>query len=375
MRMRNVTKWVLGSSLCLAAVNPALADGEKKAPVLEKGKVTLESAGAIAFAPSGVLLVADPMAARVVAIATDDGAAGSDAKSIAVGGLDTKIAAALGTTAQDIRIVDLAVHPVSGNAYLSVARGTAPDAPGVLVRVDHQSTIGIVDLDLVRHAAVTLEAVPARDAVSGRSRERARLQSITDLAYVDGQVLVAGMSNEEFASTLRSIPYPFGSSREPTSVEIYHGAHGRFETQSPVRTFVSLVVGGEPHILAAYQCTPLVSIPLAELKPGAKVKGRTIAELGNRNRPLDMIVYDKGGSEFMLIANNSRGVMKIKTTDLEKAPEVSSRVEDGKSEGVPYETLADWKNIHQLDRADLAHALVVRQSDSGALDLATLPLP
>jgi hypothetical protein len=53
--------------------------------------------------------------------------------------------------------------------------------------------------------------------------------------------------------------------------------------------------------------------PLASLKPGAKVTGTTIAELGNRNRPLDMIVYQKGGQDYLLMANNSRGVMKIPT--------------------------------------------------------------
>ena len=47
------------------------------------------------------------------------------------------------------------------------------------------------------------------------------------------------------ASKLRSIPYPFAKADEGTSVEIFHGAHGRFETQSPVRTFTSYEIGGE----------------------------------------------------------------------------------------------------------------------------------
>ena len=81
-------------------------------------------------------------------------------------------------------------------------------------------------------------------------------------------------------------------------MEIYHGAHGRFETRSPVRTFVPFNVGNEPSLLAAYTCTPLVQFPISELKPGAKIKGKTIAELGNRNRPLDMIVYQKDGKDY-----------------------------------------------------------------------------
>ena len=51
-------------------------------------------------------------------------------------------------------------------------------------------------------------------------------------------------------------------------------------------------------MLAAYTCTPLVKLPVSELKAGAHVKGTTIAELGNRNRPLDMIVYQKDGKDL-----------------------------------------------------------------------------
>ncbi len=72
-------------------------------------------------------------------------------------------------------------------------------------------------------------------------------------------------------------------------------------------------IENEPYLLAAYTCTPLVKVPVSDLKAGAHVKGTTIAELGNRNRPLDMIVYQKDGKDYILMTNNSRGVMKIPT--------------------------------------------------------------
>ena len=62
-------------------------------------------------------------------------------------------------------------------------------------------------------------------------------------------------------------------------------------------------VGGEPQILAAYTCTPLVTFPVSSLKAGKKVRGKTVAELGNRNQPLDMIVYEKGGKQYLLLSN------------------------------------------------------------------------
>ncbi len=77
-------------------------------------------------------------------------------------------------------------------------------------------------------------------------------------------------------------------------------------------------INGEANILAAYTCTPLVKIPMSELQPGQKIKGTTIAELGNMNKPLDMFVYEKGGKNYILMANSKRGVMKITTEGIDK---------------------------------------------------------
>ena len=86
-------------------------------------------------------------------------------------------------------------------------------------------------------------------------------------------------------------------------------------------------VNGETNLIAGYLCTPLVKFPVNSLKPGEKVLGTTIAELGNRNRPLDMILYKKDGKEFLLMSNNSRGVMKIPTAGF-GAPPASPRRRD-----------------------------------------------
>src|SRR5207249_843534 len=83
-------------------------------------------------------------------------------------------------------------------------------------------------------------------------------QTITDMAYDNGRLYVTGLSNEEFASKLRSIPYPFTTVDRGTGVEIWHGAHGQFETRSPVYSFVPYTVKGERNIIASYTCTPLV---------------------------------------------------------------------------------------------------------------------
>ena len=175
---------------------------------------------------------------------------------------------------------------------------------------------------------------------------------------------------------LRAIPFPFQKVGGGTSVEIYHGAHGKFETRSPVRTLVPIKIGEDPHLLAAYTCTPLVQFPIKELTPGAKIRGKTIAELGNRNRPLDMIVYEKDGKDYLLLANSSRGVMKINADELEKAEKIEEPVRgDNGTKGLAYETVQGWTGIEQLDKLDAKHAVVLRKGEGDSVGLETMPLP
>lgn len=341
---------------------------------MKQGKAEFKSMGPLAFGPDGILFIADTKAAAISAIATGDTAGNAAAKQLKVEGINQKLAALLGTTADQVLIDDMVVNPGSRNVYLAVSRGRGPDATPVLVRVKADGQPELVSLDSVKFSRAELPDAPVDGVVGeGRRQSNPRRESITDVAFLEDRVLIAGMSNEEFASTLRAIPFPFKTVANGTSVEIYHGAHGRFETRSPVRTFVPFKVGNEPHLLAAYTCTPLVQFPLSELKPGAKIKGKTIAELGNRNRPLDMIVYQKGGKDYLLLANSSRGIMKIDAANIEKAESITEKVDDKK--GVGYETIEAWKGIDQLDRLDAQHAVVLRRGDAGSLNLESLPLP
>jgi hypothetical protein len=343
---------------------------------MKEGNPALKSMGPLAFGPEGILLVADTKGAAIVAIATGDTKLAEGAKLLKVEGINTKIAGLLGTSADQILIDDLAVNPISRQAYLAVSRGRGPDAVPVLVRVKADGQPEVVPLDKVNFSRAQLPDAPVEGVVGeGNRRSNPRQESITDIGFLEDRVLIAGLSNEEFASTLRAVPFPFKTVANGTSVEIYHGAHGRFETRSPVRTFVPFNVGNEPCLLAAYTCTPLVQFPINELKPGAKIKGKTIAELGNRNRPLDMLVYQKDGKDYLLLANSSRGIMKISTDQIEKTESITEPVRDGGKKGLPYETIEAWTNVDQLDRLDPQHAVVVRRGEGGSLNLESLLLP
>ncbi len=108
-----------------------------------------------------------------------------------------------------------------------------------------------------------------------------RTASVTDMQYVDGTLLVAGLSNEEFASKLRRIPLPFGRDVEANNLEIFHVSHGQWETAAPIKTFVPYEDGQS--ILASYTCTPLVHFPLHRARQrGPSAVGRTVARASAR---------------------------------------------------------------------------------------------
>lgn len=358
--------------LVTAVLVAALVATSAFAADLQTGTVALKSAGPLTFGPEGILFVGDPLAAAVYAIDTGDRTKESAGGDLNIDGLDTKIAERLGTDPKEIQVNDLAVNPASGKAYLSVARGRGPTAQAVLLRIGQGGRIEEVSLQNVKFAKAALPDAPAEGATDKRGANQ-RQESITDLAFVDGRLFIAGLSNEEFASKLRAIPYPFADAPKGASVEIYHGAHGAIETRSPVRTFAAYVIDNQPHLLAAYTCTPLVKFPISQLKPGEKVRGTTIAELGNRNRPLDMFVYNKGGKDYILMANSSRGMMKITTDGISTTKSISERVAD--KAGLTYDSLAEMKGVEQLDRLNDQSALILARNDAGALNLKTVPLP
>lgn len=337
------------------------------ANVTHAAEVKLTSLGPIAFGEDGVLFVSDPMAAEIYAIETGDTKEGSaEMATFDVADIKTKIAGMLASATKQIQINDLAVNPISGNVYLSVSRGKDT----IVLKVDAKSN-EISEFELESVTATKTKLPNAANSKETR-RGNQRMSSITDIAYINGQVYVAGLSNEEFASNLRAIQYPFEKVSPGSSIEIYHGAHGAFETRSPVRTFAAYQIDGETNLLAAYTCTPLVRIPLTAMKEKGKVKGTTIAELGNRNRPLDMVVYKKDGKDFILMANSARGVMKVDLENAGSEKPITTRVSG--TAGVAYKTIESMKGVTQLDGLNSTHAVVLIELD-GSSHLKSVKLP
>jgi hypothetical protein len=104
---------------------------------LEPGKVELKSVGPIAFGPEGVLFVSDGKAATIYAIQAD-AAKGEPAKAKH----DVKqVAEAISKTLDkdakpgQVRIVDLAVNPDTGNIVFAVTAGS-DSTPALVARQD-----------------------------------------------------------------------------------------------------------------------------------------------------------------------------------------------------------------------------------------------
>jgi len=335
---------------------------------LKKGTVDLQSSGPLAFGPSGILFIGDPKAAKIYAVNTEDEK--TTGTSFDVDNLDGIISHQLRNG--QVSIADLAVNPETGNAFLSVTAGGKTD----IIRVSPDGSVAPLNLDKIANSSVSLPNAPEdKEVQRGRRKSNPRSNSITDLAYTAGRILVAGLAAGEAPSSVREFDFPFTKSGKGFRVEIFHAAHGRSEDYAPIQTFVPFNIGGEPSLLAGYTCTPLVKIPINKLTSQDKIQGTTIAELGNRNRPLDMIVYSQHGKAFVLMANSARGVMKISTENLENAKALTERVSNGGVAGQSYETIDALDGVVQLDKLNDTHALVVIQAEDGPMTLKSVQLP
>jgi hypothetical protein len=349
----NGHRFPLASLMALALAVPAFAD-------LKPAAIELKNPGALAFGPKNVLFVGDLGNATIYAIDTRDEPTGDRNAPLNVERIDARIAELVGTTAGDITIGDMKVNPATGNVFLSVAR---KQGGGLIVKVDRGGKVTELSLK-----DAPCDKVALSDAPTGRQANMA----ITALAFANGRLFIAGLTNEQFSSTFRSVEFPFKDADKGTGVEIYHGSHGRWETASPIRTFTPFEINGQAHLLAAYTCTPLVKLPVSNLKAGEKVKGVTVAELGNRNTPLDMVVYQKGGKTFILIANTARGVMKLTTDGIDTTAPITARVAD--KAGLTYETINDLTGVKQLDKLSDTQAIVLVDA-KGSQNLKTVDLP
>ena len=120
------------------------------------------------------------------------------------------------------------------------------------------------------------------------------------------------------------MPYPFTGEESISNIEMYHITHNNYETRAPIRSMVVKEIDGIDQMIAAYTCSPMVLIPLSELKDNAKVKARTIGDMGN-GQPIDMVPFQLDGEEMLFVTNNSRSPLVIPISGLHNAKVVTKK--------------------------------------------------
>ena len=214
-----------------------------------------------------------------------------------------------------ILINDVAVNPISKNVYVV---GRARPRPGRACRssckVEPSGKLTLLPLDNIRHASVSLTDAPATTPTGASESADA-----DDHRHGVHQRQPAwSPACRTRSGSRRCARFRIRSRTPPRARSCRSGTRRTAATRRRRRCAPSCRTrsAAQQYVLAAYTCTPLVKIPVSDLKPGAQVKGVTIADLGSGNQPLDMVPYKKDGHEFILIANTSFGVVKLHADNL-----------------------------------------------------------
>ncbi|MEM6830910.1 MAG: hypothetical protein AAF551_10385 [Bacteroidota bacterium] len=354
----------------------------------------VSSLGALEFSPEGTLFAGDKVSGSIHAFDLTAESRSADKFEINVYNIDAQVAAVMGTSASNVKINDMAVHPKSGEVYLSITRGHGMDALPVLLRVNSSSEVQIVALESIKRTTQTLGDMPdgsqqfiVRGTMGAptskeiaKSKRPMRVLSIMDMEYHEGELFVAGISNEDFCSVLRRMPYPFNGKESISNIEMYHIAHDQYETRAPIRSMLVQNIDGKDQLVAAYTCSPLVLIPLDELKDKAKVKARAIGDMGN-GQPLDMIAFNLKGNDMLFVTSNSRMPQVIPVAGLNNAKVVTDKdFERGMKSDLgmlPYGPMGKpvmftGSALH-IDLLDPMHFITIRRDvQTGSLDLETV---
>jgi hypothetical protein len=374
--MARIRSAFLAGLACVLVASPA------STAELATGNPKVQSIESISFGADGILLIGDGRGAQVIAVHTGDLAPVAWGK---LEGTDFKeqVGGRLGTNAKGVEILKLAVNPASHRAYLAVRKLAGKQ--DLILTVDGQGKIQEYLLDNVKYNRYKLPA-----------DEKAPTVKITDITFADGRILMAVQAAQQFAAKIYSIdtrqddaaPYWIAT-------ETFHVAHGKWETNAPIRTVIPYMENGKKYLVGAFTCTPIVKYSLDDLQAGTRVKGQSVIELGNGNTPQDMFVYEKNGKSYILMNNFRMGMMQ-KSNPVGPSPYWTAKVDHsilGETEKINENALRrvgnkasesktdralvvpEYHGVVMMDRLDADRALVIRTDDKGSFRLEVLPLP
>ncbi len=381
MPKMRLTALLLGALFSQSACSETPSNTSQAADALESAaREKPASASVLEFGSENTLFVADSVSGKIFAYdMSDAGPAPSDEKAYNLLSIEEAIARTVSADQGSLTFNDLAVHPATREAYVSLGYALDGVDQAAIVTISHDGSVELLDIE-ERPASVFTLKDTADEAVTFWRDIPAPTLTITDLDYADGELFVSGISTGEFASTLRRVPFPFDVSSTSTSIEIFHAAHAQMETRAPIRAMTVLDLNGVQTVIAAYTCTPLVTIDASALQDGTNITGKTIAELGYGNTPLDVINFDARDMEgtvqsFVLVVNREMDADLIAIDDLTEAAAA-----DGISAPVPYLGATAGVKTTPLPLSGVLHAadqnsqfiLAMRRNlDTGAMELVS----
>src|SRR5260370_615422 len=184
--------------------------------------------------------------------------------------------------------------------------------------------------------------------------------------------------------TLRRVPYPFSDESYETKIKIYHDAHSQWETRAPIRAMTFEKIDGKDTLVAAYACSPLVLIPVADLRNGAHIEGHVIGDMGN-GQPISMFNFKYNGEDSIFVTNAAHNPRIISVASLQHAKVIT----EANSPNKPHEFISDttglpWGSVGNAVmfvgsslHADLLNdkfiSSLTRNANSGKLILESLP--
>lgn len=311
---------------------------------LAETSLDIKFAGALEFSNDGTLFVGDNHNGAIYAFEVPGEASDAPVMPSSILNIDAKIAELLGVGTGAVQINDIAAHPVSNDIYISVTRiGNLVSQPAI-VAVSQDQSPRLLDLSALEFQKQELNEFPEGEITfNGRSgspmtpampRDLAKAAvplntlAIMDMEFYEGELFVAGVATDNFLSSLRRVSYPFDGTQSVANVEMYHIAHDQYESRAPIRAMSIQEIDGEPQLVAAYTCSPIVLVPLSDIEDGAKISARTIMDYGN-GQPLDMIAYNHqnpfGGEAqpSLFVTSNSRAPQLIPISGLQNAQVVT----------------------------------------------------
>lgn len=371
----------LMKALCLSFLFAAtLAASAALIESPQTGGLKIGSLSSLSFGPEGLLLVAEPATASVLAIQTGDVGPKKARLEKPVADVGAVIADGLGAKKEDISVKDLAVNPASGRIYLAVQR--RPDNAVLIVTVDAAGKVAPLNVEPLSWARVTLPGGTT-----------SKVTNITDIAFDKDRVFATGTCNEEFASRIFTIPVPIknGATANVFSAETYHVAHRKWETKAPIQSFVPYESKEGTYVVGAFACTPVAKFKVDDIQSGAQVKGVSMVELGSGNRPLDLFSYtDKSGKEWLVVhtqrfKQNAFGPSKMWGARIsmdyldaqapDKTNENAARRDEKQPKGPEGIEIVDALfGAVQVDKLSDTEAVVLRDTE-GTLSLEVAALP